>query len=246
MSFLTGLFGGGDNLWLTVSVALALVLVLIVLAIWLLKMIFTATSKATRGRNRRLGLVDTLPLDQKRQLLLIRRDGVEHLILAGGTHDLVVETNIVPPEPATERPARRSRPEAQPVATQPVPAQPSPARTVHPAPQPVDADARTAPRPGASPTISPEDRPVADAPAKRGASLRYTGLLRPVSRMEPAFIPTPDEKSPPRTDDSDMNSSDTNADMAHADPLRPANEGAAPLQDQHEDAERERKDYPSN
>ena len=43
-------------------------------------------SKTWRGRN---GLVD-----QRRKLILIRRDDVEHLIMVGGPVDMVVETSI--------------------------------------------------------------------------------------------------------------------------------------------------------
>jgi hypothetical protein len=48
-----------------------------------------------RTRQPRLGIVDTHDLDRQRQLVLIRRDNVEHLIMIGGSSDVVVETNIV-------------------------------------------------------------------------------------------------------------------------------------------------------
>ncbi|WNJ92557.1 flagellar biosynthetic protein FliO [Bosea sp. 685] len=68
-----------------------------------------------RQRQPRLGVVDTHTLDRQRQLILIRRDNVEHLIMIGGASDVVVETNILrsggraaaalPMEtPVTERP----------------------------------------------------------------------------------------------------------------------------------------------
>jgi CIC family chloride channel protein len=40
----------------------------------------------------RLGIVKTSALDGRRQLLVIRRDGVEHLVEIGGPNDLVIET----------------------------------------------------------------------------------------------------------------------------------------------------------
>ncbi len=46
---------------------------------------------------RRLAVSEVLALDAKRRLVLVRRDGAEHLLLLGGTRDLVVETGIVPP-----------------------------------------------------------------------------------------------------------------------------------------------------
>lgn len=48
-----------------------------------------------RGRQPRLGVVDVYDLDRQRQLILLRRDNVEHLLLVGGPNDVVVETNIV-------------------------------------------------------------------------------------------------------------------------------------------------------
>ncbi len=50
-----------------------------------------------QGRNRqpRLGVVDVYDLDRTRQLVLLRRDNVEHLLLLGGPNDVVIETNIV-------------------------------------------------------------------------------------------------------------------------------------------------------
>ena len=48
-----------------------------------------------RTRQPRLGVVDTHDLDRQRQLVLIRRDNVEHLIMIGGASDVVVETNIL-------------------------------------------------------------------------------------------------------------------------------------------------------
>lgn len=48
-----------------------------------------------RQRQPRLGIVDTYDLDRQRQLVLIRRDNVEHLIMVGGASDVVVETNIL-------------------------------------------------------------------------------------------------------------------------------------------------------
>ena len=50
---------------------------------------------AARGpRSRRLALVEVLPLDARRRLVLIRRDQVEHLLLLGPTSEQVVETGI--------------------------------------------------------------------------------------------------------------------------------------------------------
>lgn len=68
-----------------------------------------------RTRQPRLGIVDVYDLDRQRQLILLRRDNVEHLLLIGGPNDVVVETNIVR-TPGARMPAaqvdQNDRPEA--------------------------------------------------------------------------------------------------------------------------------------
>lgn len=58
---------------------------------------------ANRGRQPRLGVVDSFEIDRQRQLLIIRRDAVEHLVLIGGASDLLIESNIVRATPSTQR-----------------------------------------------------------------------------------------------------------------------------------------------
>ena len=48
----------------------------------------------------RLSVVEQASVDARRRLLLIRRDGVEHLIMTGGPVDVVIETGIQAREPA--------------------------------------------------------------------------------------------------------------------------------------------------
>jgi flagellar protein FliO/FliZ len=180
VQFITSLFGGvGGNTYLTAIFALGAVIVLIVLGVWLLKLIFKVSTQGPRGRNRRLAIVDSLVVDQKRQLLVIRRDNVEHLILTGGPQDVVIETGIAVEEPPAVQPTRR-----------PVPfmgaRRPGPAPT-----EAKSADAKPTIAPASAVAAGPSgnlDR-LRDAKPKNGAaprSLRHTGLLRPVSPQEPA------------------------------------------------------------
>ena len=46
------------------------------------------------SKGRRLKIVEVAPLDAKRQLILIQRDNIEHLILISPTTELVVESGI--------------------------------------------------------------------------------------------------------------------------------------------------------
>jgi len=47
-----------------------------------------------RTRERRLSIVEVMPVDSKRRLVLVRRDDREHLILLGPATELVVEDGI--------------------------------------------------------------------------------------------------------------------------------------------------------
>ncbi len=86
--------------------ALFTILVLLVLFGWMLRRVVGNSNRLEgggRGRQPRLGLVDTFSIDRQRQLVIVRRDQVEHLLLIGGNSDLVVETNIVRSVPNTQR-----------------------------------------------------------------------------------------------------------------------------------------------
>jgi len=50
-----------------------------------------------RNGRRRISIVEAIPVDARRRLLLIKRDDVEHLILVGTHQDLLIEDGIVSP-----------------------------------------------------------------------------------------------------------------------------------------------------
>lgn len=77
----------------TVS-ALVLVLGLILGLLWLLRRIGVPGMVLARQASRRLSVVESLALDSRRRLVLVRRDGREHLLLLGAAADLVVEASI--------------------------------------------------------------------------------------------------------------------------------------------------------
>ena len=58
---------------------------------------------------RRLEVIEQTNLDNRRKLVLIRRDDVEHLLMTGGPVDVVVETGINP---------QAAKPAAAPVVAQ--------------------------------------------------------------------------------------------------------------------------------
>jgi len=168
MQFITSLFGGSENTILHSAFALGIVLVLIVSGLWLLKLLTRGTAGMGRSR-KRVMVVDTANVDGRRQVVIIRRDNVEHLIMTGGPQDLIIESNIAAPEP-TPAPIPR-RPVQRPAPAQRAPAADiaAPAATDHPVPREAVDRLRDLARP---------------APLTPRPSLRHTALLRPVERTD--------------------------------------------------------------
>lgn len=87
------------EVYLRFVLAFVLVIGLILLGGGLLRRFagrFTGLVPARKGQ-RRLKIVETLTLDPRRRLVLVRRDGVEHLLMIGGTTDIVVERGTASP-----------------------------------------------------------------------------------------------------------------------------------------------------
>jgi hypothetical protein len=58
-------------------------------------LVYRALNTRVRGRRgARLGISEYHEIDKDRRLVLVRRDGVEHLLLIGGAQDIVIENNI--------------------------------------------------------------------------------------------------------------------------------------------------------
>ena len=76
----------GIGTWLLAAVALLGVLALI----GALARVARATGFAPATRAGRLGVVEQLPLDTRRRLVLARCDGREVLLLVGGAQDAVI------------------------------------------------------------------------------------------------------------------------------------------------------------
>jgi flagellar protein FliO/FliZ len=74
--------------------ALVFVLALIGLLANLARRIGFAPMTRQRVGERRLGISEIMPLDGKRKAVLLRRDGVEHLVILSPTSETVVERDI--------------------------------------------------------------------------------------------------------------------------------------------------------
>ena len=100
MTWLNSFFGGSTAANL-IAITVGLVLVLLGL-FWVFRKIAGSNSiRGTKSRRPRLGVTEAAIVDDKRRLVLVRRDNVEHLVMIGGASDVLVESNIVRVQPAT-------------------------------------------------------------------------------------------------------------------------------------------------
>jgi len=99
VSFVSQLIAGTPIAYISAALAIALLVVILGPRLpWM-----RARSEASSKR-RRLVLVERQKIGGKRSVVLIRRDGVEHLLLTGGPQDIVVETFEAPPRDQRHQP----------------------------------------------------------------------------------------------------------------------------------------------
>jgi hypothetical protein len=75
-------------------ITISLLCVLSGVGVWIVRQSFGADKRLSHLR--RLTLVDAVPVDGRRKLILVRRDDIEHLVMTGGPVDVVVESGITP------------------------------------------------------------------------------------------------------------------------------------------------------
>jgi hypothetical protein len=192
-------------LW-TVLVLLLLVVLLVIVKV-VRNMMFGTFVSGGRNRKTRLAVMDATAVDSHRRLVLVRRDDVEHLILIGGTADIVVERDIrisnrravQPGEPA---PAPHVAPVAAEQAPAAAPAPSAPPRQVPetpinlprpPALKPV-APVPAAPRAPETLIARATPRPELQRPAPPPLA---APAPRPAPRPEPFAPPVSSAKVPP-------------------------------------------------
>lgn len=93
--------------------ALGMVLGLLAGALWFVKRYdVKLPGRVTHSRRKRIEIVERLSVDAKRSVALIRRDGMEHLVMFGPEGQSTIETGIVAPEPADAAPVKAAEPVA--------------------------------------------------------------------------------------------------------------------------------------
>jgi flagellar biogenesis protein FliO len=138
MAWLQEMLGNSGNMGLQLTIIFLALVAALVLLVWLFRKRFGGgPTRFSKGRQPRLSVTDAAVVDDKRRLVLVRRDNVEHLVMIGGPSDIVVETNIV-----------RAAPVAAPA---------------HPAPQNVDTPAQ----PQATPKVEPVPAPASGKPVSQ-------------------------------------------------------------------------------
>lgn len=95
MNLVNDLLGTQLNSGVQLAIIFGVLLVVLLLVVWLIRMVFgNNVSRIAKNRQPRLSVTDAAIVDDKRRLVLVRRDDVEHLILIGGNSDVLVEGNI--------------------------------------------------------------------------------------------------------------------------------------------------------
>jgi flagellar protein FliO/FliZ len=152
------------------------------LLVYIVRLVFGRRIRAPGARNRprRLDIVDVFDLDKERQLVIVRRDNTEHLLLIGGPNDVLVESAISRVEgvggrteasraETSSRAASTNWPagpaaDEETVAPTPAPAKPA-APTGLNLPPEITAPKPAAPRPATPPPLRPATPPTAAEPA---------------------------------------------------------------------------------
>ncbi len=171
-----------DNKPLAYAATVAAIIVLIAVVYILYRLLFgrrLRTAVGGRARQPRLGIVDAYDLDRQRQLVLVRRDNVEHLIMIGGPTDVVIESAIVRTQAV---PAARDKDSAGPVVGT-LPAASNANGSILPLP--------AAAAPVAGPVSAPRTEPSLGTPISVPAAAER-GTSRPQSVTDPAVAPVLD------------------------------------------------------
>ncbi len=195
----------------TAALAFTAVALLVLLAIlWLLVRFFRQPRFAgKRGKQARLAITDAARVDDRRRLVLVRRDDVEHLIMIGGVTDLLIEADIRRTAPARalshhdDEPLKAAEPAPLPPRVsreddKPAPVEPK-AETKRPEwPAVPPASRPAAPAHNLAPAVSPASKPAAPAPnpapvapVSQPVVVSPPASIPPIPKANPAILPMP-------------------------------------------------------
>lgn len=155
----------------------------------------------SRARQMRLGIVDAFDLDRQRQLVIIRRDNVEHLVMIGGPNDILIESQIIRTEARSRDKSDRdlTAPATKVMTLEPkvgIPSGPEPLPVAASDDHPTPPRAPAPPAPGPAPVgplagLSAGPRRITPAPPKPAPAAAPT-----VSAEPPVKAPQPLKAAP--------------------------------------------------
>lgn len=93
--------------------AFVFVISLMFLLAWFLRRLGLSGPAMAPGVKRRLKIVEFMPLDHRRRLVLVRRDDREHLLVLGMNGETVVESGIPVPENVVDLPVIKEQKNVQ-------------------------------------------------------------------------------------------------------------------------------------
>lgn len=158
------IFGMEFPLLVKFAISFAIVLILIGVVAFVVRRfgVRGVARSQHRGRQPRLAVVNSAAIDGRRNLVIVRRDNVEHLLLIGGPTDVLVKSNISPVPIQAGRDSDTA------------------VRSVETAP----------PNWTAGKPSWPQGEPPRAEPAV-AAEPRSEARIQPAARTEPVFIPQP-------------------------------------------------------
>lgn len=185
MQFLATLFGGNESSLLNAAFALGIVLALVLLALWAVKFVLGVSNGAKLGRGRRLALVETMQIDARHKVSIIRRDDTEYVVMLGGNQNVLLEAGIPVDRNSPRRPAAR--------------------------PAPGDHPASATPQAGDKPSDrgQPASAAISTVPPRRPPPPRVMGLLRTAGPRRSHVIPIQTQNDAAGRDDSATSDPDT-------------------------------------
>ena len=172
--------------WMLAGVAFLVAFVLILKIIEIAVDLRRRLPRGSRSRQLRLGFVETFELDGERQLLLVRRDNVEHLLMIGGPNDVLVELGIVRVEPREARAHRGAEPAAPALSSTSAP-------VMAPSHEPVAGPEEVV----SPPLIAAIEAALAAPPAPPADESDLHDALKRAAELTPADEPAPDEEEKP-------------------------------------------------
>ncbi len=169
--------------------AIVIVLALMGLLAWALRR-FAASRVGTssgRGRVPRLAVIDATKVDNRRLLVLVRRDNVEHLLMIGGPTDFVVEANIARAATQGREAPRQPAPDQAWIEPE-THAEPMPEPPPRPQRSPLGSDERRPPTMPMPPMPTPPAMPMAPPMPERRPD--------PITGFAPESMTRPPQQAP--------------------------------------------------